>query len=102
MSGVPSFEAGDGHEHGCLDALAITLSSSSEFEHLNFQLVIKQWKEAGLHSAEDLALAGCGDILPESVIGQLLPANADEASRKALNVIFKMAGRHCRVRGVCA
>ena len=40
MSGVPSSEAGDGHEHGCLDALAITLSSSSEFEHLNFQLVI--------------------------------------------------------------
>ena len=28
--------------------------------------------------------------LPESVIGQLLPANADEASRKALNVIFNV------------
>ena len=27
-------------------------------------------------------------ILPESVIGQLLPADANEASRKALNVIF--------------
>ena len=55
MSGDgPTSEAGDGHEHGCLDALAMTLSSSSEFEHLNFQLVIKQLKEAGLHSAEDL------------------------------------------------
>ena len=90
MSGVPNSEAGDGHEHGCLDALAMTLSSSSEFEHLNFQLVIKQLKEAGLHSAEDLALAGCGDILPETVIGQLLPENADESSRKALIVIFNV------------
>ena len=75
-------EGGDGHEHGCLDALAMTLSSSSEFEHLNFQPVNKQLKEAGLHSAEDLALAGCGDFLPETVIGQLLPENADESSRK--------------------
>ena len=34
-------------------------------------------------------MAGCGHILPESVIGQLLPADAnEEASRKALNVIF--------------
>ena len=34
-------------------------------------------------------MAGCGNILPESVIGQLLPADAnEEASRKALNVIF--------------
>ena len=33
-------------------------------------------------------MAGCGDILPENVIGQLLPADADEASREALNVIF--------------
>ena len=33
-------------------------------------------------------MAGRGNILPESVIGQLLPADADEASRKALNVIF--------------
>ena len=90
MSGVPNPEAGDGHEHGCLDALATTLSSSSEFEHLNFQLVIKQLKEAGLHSAEDLALAGCGDTLSETVIGQLLPENADEASRKALIMIFNV------------
>ena len=90
MSGVPSSEAGDGHEHGCLDALAMTLSSSSEFEHLNFQLVIKHLKEAGLHSAEDLALAGCGGTLPETVIGQLLPVNADESSRKALNVIVNV------------
>ena len=61
MSGVPSSEAGDGHEHGCLDALAIAFGSSSEDEHLNFQLFIKQLREAGLHSAEDLALAGRGD-----------------------------------------
>ena len=88
MSGVPSSEAGDGHEHGCLDALAMTLSSSSEFEHLNFQLVILHLKEAGLHSAEYLALAGCGDTLPQTVIGQLLPENADESSRKALIVMF--------------
>ena len=40
--------------------------------------------------AEDLALAGCGDILPETVIGQLLPENADESTRKALNVIFNV------------
>ena len=53
-----------------------------------FQLVIKRLKEAGLYSAEDLATAGRGNILPESVIEQLLPADADEASRKALNVIF--------------
>ena len=33
-------------------------------------------------------MAGRGYILPESVIGQLLPADADEASREALNVIF--------------
>ena len=33
-------------------------------------------------------MAGRGNILPESVIGHLLPADADEASRKALNVIF--------------
>ena len=90
MSGVPNPEASDGHEHGCLDALAMTFFSSSEFEHLNFQLVIKQFKEAGLHSAEDLALAGCGDILPETVIGQLLPENADESSRKALIMIFNV------------
>ena len=90
MSGVPNPEAGDGHEHGCLDALATTLSSSSAFEHLNFQLVIKQLKGAGLHSAEDLALAGCGDILSETVIGQLLPENADESSRKALIMIFNV------------
>ena len=90
MSGVPNSEAGDGHEHGCLDALAMALSSSSEFEHLNFHLVIKQLKEAGLHSAEDLALAGCADILPETVIGQLLPENADKSSRKALIVIFNV------------
>ena len=82
MSGVPNSEVGDGHEHGCLDALAITLSSSSEFEH--FQLVIKQLKEAGLHSAGDLALAGCGDILPESVIGQLLPANTQTRLQEKL------------------
>ena len=55
MSGVPNSEAGDGHEHGCLEALAMTLSSSSEFEHLNFQLFIEQLKEAGLHSAETIA-----------------------------------------------
>ena len=88
MSGVLSCGNGDGHEHGCSDALAISLSSASEYEHLDFQLVIKQLKEAGLHSAEDLALAGRGNILPESVIGQFLPADADEASRKALYVIF--------------
>ena len=70
MSGVPNSEAGDGHEHGCLDALAMTFSSS-EYEHLNVQLVITQLEEAGLHSAEDLALAGRGNILPESAIGQL-------------------------------
>ena len=34
------------------------------------------------------SVADVGNILPESVIGQLLPADADEASRKALNVIF--------------
>ena len=33
-------------------------------------------------------MAGCGNILPESVIGQLLLADANEASRKTLNVIF--------------
>ena len=88
MSGVLSCGNGDGHEHGCLDALAIFLSSASEYENLDFQLVIKQLKEAGLYSAEDLALAGRGNILPESVIGQLLPADADEASRKALYVMF--------------
>ena len=60
----------------------------SLFPCLDFQLVIKRLKEAGLYSAEDLAMAGRGNILPESVIGQLLPADADEASRKALNVIF--------------
>ena len=82
MSGVPCCWNGDGHEHGCLDALAISLSSVSMYKHLDFQLVIKRLKEAGLYSA------GRGNILPESVIGQLLPADADEASRKALNVIF--------------
>ena len=88
MSGVPCCGIGNGHEHGCLDALAISLSSVSMYKHLDFQLVIKRLKEAGLYSAEDLAMAGCGNILPESVIGQLLQADADEASRKALNVIF--------------
>ena len=58
------------------------------YKHLDFQLVIKRLKEAELYSAEDLAMAGRGNILPESVIGQLLPADADEASREALNVIF--------------
>ena len=88
MSGFLSCENGDGHEHGCLDALAISLSSASEYEHVDFQLVIRKLKLAGLYSAEDLALAGRGNILPESVIGQLLPADADEASRKALYVTF--------------
>ena len=77
MSGVPCNGNGDGHEHGCLDALAISLSSVSMFQHLDFQMVIQRLREAGR-----------GNILPESVIGQLLPADADEASRKALNVIF--------------
>ena len=58
------------------------------FQHPDFQLLIKRLKEAELHSAEDLAMAGRGNILPEIVIGQLLPADADEASREALNVIF--------------
>ena len=88
MSGVPCCGNGDGHKHGCLDALAISLSSVSMYKHLDFQLVIKRFKVAGLYSAEDLATAGRGNILPESVIGQLLPADADEASREALNVIF--------------
>ena len=35
MSGVPCCGNGDGHEHGCLDALAITLSSVSTFQHLD-------------------------------------------------------------------
>ena len=87
-SGVPCCGNGDGHEHGCLDALAISLSSIPRYKHMDFQLVIKRLKEAGLYSAKDLAMAGCGNILPESVIGQLLPADANEASRKALNVIF--------------
>ena len=85
MSGAPYCGSGDGHKHGCLDALAISLSSVSMYKHMDFQLVINRLKEAGLHSAED---AGRGNILPESVIGQLLPADADEASREALNVIF--------------
>ena len=50
--------------------------------------LFRRLKEAGLYSAEDPAMAGRGIILPESVIGQLLPADADEASREALNVIF--------------
>ena len=33
-------------------------------------------------------MAGCGNISPESVIGQLLPADADETSKEVLNVIF--------------
>ena len=48
MSGVPSCGNGDGHEHGCLDALAISLSSVSMCKHLDFQLVILRLKEAGL------------------------------------------------------
>ena len=88
MSGISWCGNGDGHEHGCLDALAISLSSVSMYKHLDFQLVTKRLKEAELYSAEDLAMAGRGNILPESVIGQLLPADADEASREALNVIF--------------
>ena len=93
MAGVPCCGTGVGLEHGCLDALAISLSSVSMYKHLDFQLVIKRFKEAGLYSAEDLAMAGCGNILPESVIGQLLPADADEASREALNVIFDVGRR---------
>ena len=88
MSGVPCCGNGDGHEHGCLDALAISLSSIPRYKNMDFQLVIKRLKGAGLYSAEDQAMARCGNILPESVIGQLLPADTDEASREALYVIF--------------
>ena len=88
MSNAPYCGSGDGHKHGCLDALAISLSSVSLKKHLDFQLVMNRLKEVGLYSTEDLAMAGCGNKLPESVIGQLLPADADEASREALNVIF--------------
>ena len=64
--------------------------------------LFRRVKEAGLYSAEDLAMAGRGIILPESVIGQLLPADADEASREALNVIFDgWSGKHCWDRCVC-
>ena len=75
MSGVP-------------DALAISLSSIPRYKHMDFQLVITRLKEAGLCSPEDLAMAGCGNILPECVIGPLLSADANDASRKALIVIF--------------
>ena len=88
LSGVSRCGNGDGHEHGYLDALAISLSSVSMYKHLDFQLVIKRLKVAGLFSAEDLAMAGRGNILPESVIGQWWTEDADEASREALNVIF--------------
>ena len=33
MSRAPRFEAGDGHKHGCLDALTIALGSYPEYEH---------------------------------------------------------------------
>ena len=33
MSRAPRFEAGDGHKHGCLDALTIALGSHPEYEH---------------------------------------------------------------------
>ena len=91
MSGAPNCGSGNGHKHGCLDALAISLSSVSMYKHLDFQLVMDRLKEAGLYSAENLAMAGCGNILPESVIGHLLPADADGASREALNVIFDVS-----------
>ena len=48
MSGLPCCGNGDGHEHGCLDALAISLSSISMCKHLDLQLVIKRLKEAGI------------------------------------------------------
>ena len=38
------------------------------YKHMDFQLVIIRLKEAGLYSAEDLAMAGCGNILSESVM----------------------------------
>ena len=46
-SGVPCCGNGDGHEHGCLDALAISLSSIPKYKHMDFQLVMKRLKEAG-------------------------------------------------------
>ena len=63
------FRVGDGHEHGCLDALAISLSS---IPRRISSWLLNGLKEAGLYSAEDLAMAGCGIFLPVSVIGQLL------------------------------
>ena len=36
MLGVPWCENGDGHEHGCLDAVAISLSSVSIFSTSGF------------------------------------------------------------------
>ena len=44
MSDVARCANGDGHEHGCLDALAISLSSVSVYKLLDFQLVIKRLK----------------------------------------------------------
>ena len=60
MLGVPWCEDGDGHEHGCLDAVAISLSSVSMYKHLDFRLVIERLKEAELYSAQDLAMTGRG------------------------------------------
>ena len=68
-SGV-SAEVSDGQMLGCLDALAITLRSSPEYSLLDVQKVVGFLKEAGLHSAEDLALAGRGGMLLESVVAR--------------------------------
>ena len=49
MLGAPYCGSGDGHKHGCLDALAISLSSVPMYKHLDFQLVMDRLKEAGLY-----------------------------------------------------
>ena len=69
-----------GHKHGCLDAPCYHLGIFSGVQ-----------KEASLHFAEDLALAGRGGILSESAVAQLLPVESDEHVRRTLYMLFKLA-----------